>query len=129
MTEDHDWEERIRTKYASLFEGYLFGRTIEVRSGWYPVVEWFCEKLLEFKQTENNPIQIHQIKEKFGELTIYLGYNDDSRIDNLIRQATEKSRTVCEICSSAGQVRYALGWNQTLCDTHYEQELNKEKAD
>ena len=96
-----------------------------IGDGWLSLVEETMEKL-SFLGAQ---IEIHQIKEKFGELNIY--YSLDSEDDDLnehafsiVSEATIKSREVCEVCGAPGErsSRYSDGsrrfWIKTLCDNH-----------
>ena len=71
--------------------------------------------------------QIHQAKEKWGELRFYIQFSDrlisiegsETRDAGyqLINAAEEKSGTTCEACGAEGR-RRSGGWIKTLCDEH-----------
>jgi hypothetical protein len=68
----------------------------------------------EFKLLPN----IQQIKEKFGELRIYL----DTPLPNMyawgvVDFAEEMSRVTCEVCGAPGET-ITKGWHKTLCEQH-----------
>lgn len=68
----------------------------------------------EFKLLPN----IVQIKEKFGELRIYL----DMPLPNMyawgvVDFAEEMSRVTCEVCGAPGET-ITKGWHKTLCEQH-----------
>lgn len=44
-------------------------------------------------------------------------------IKNIVRDAEEKSKHTCEICSNAGTIRKDLLWKMTLCDSCYHKRL------
>lgn len=60
---------------------------------------------------------LHQIKEKFGELRFYVG-DATIEMNALIDAAEEKSRAVCEECGADGKTRTDALWIRTLCDEH-----------
>ena len=74
----------------------LFG--IECESGWKKLYEPIIEYIIEYNKThEDNPIKIHQIKEKFGGLRFYTNYCTEE-LDRMIDKAEDESYNVCEIC-------------------------------
>lgn len=87
-----------------------------VGSGWWPLVE---EVHRHFVGKYGEDYDLHQIKEKFGELRFYVGHHDDD--DNfVVDQAERKSRETCEVCgapSPTGPHPYG-GWIVTLCADH-----------
>lgn len=74
----------------------LFG--IECGEGWkslyQPILDWIENYN---KEHLDNPIEIYQVKEKFGVLTIYCSYYTDELRD-MINDAMDKSYHICEIC-------------------------------
>jgi len=74
----------------------LFG--IECNDGWKHLYEPILEKIVEYnKEHEDNPIEVHQIKEKFGTLRIYLSHYTDE-LSDMIDKAEGESEHTCEIC-------------------------------
>lgn len=62
---------------------------------------------------------VHQVKEKFGTLNVYLkGW--DERTQDLINFAEGMSSTTCEECGNVGELRKG-SWIRTLCDKHHEE--------
>lgn len=68
---------------------------------------------------------IAQVKEKFGGLRYYIeSYGvdpDDPRVEiakELIAEAEEASKSMCQICGEEGHVHDARVWCATLCDDH-----------
>ena len=57
-----------------------------------------------------------QVKEKFGGLRFYTD-NGNEEVWNLVREAEEKSFTICEICGKEGKL-YTEGWYKTKCEEH-----------
>lgn len=61
-------------------------------------------------------VYLHDIKEKFGGLRIYLD-GGCKGVDEIIEEAEKESFTICEICGDKGRPRKG-GWILTLCDKH-----------
>lgn len=111
-------------RYAELFtNGHnmpisLFG--IECRDGWFKIIDDCLGRLKPIIIEKNReypvfPIKVEQIKEKFGQLRIYLtGYIDPC--DEAIRDAEEKAAQTCELCGAKGCLRLNGFWYTTLCD-------------
>ena len=59
-----------------------------------------------------------QVKEKFGELRLYMCFATD-KMYNIIDNATRKSCTICEVCGESGETRFDIGWDTTLCNEHH----------
>jgi len=73
----------------------LFG--IECGKGWEGLYRPIMDYIDEYNKTSGDNVEIHQIKEKFGGLRMYLShYTDELR--KMIREAEEKSFHTCEIC-------------------------------
>ncbi|CDN46864.1 hypothetical protein [Neorhizobium galegae] len=73
---------------------------------------------------------IKQIKEKFGELRVYIrprvedeSYPDElaAELDGLRRVVSDNSAVTCEICSDEGEIGNFGGYYQALCPKHAEQ--------
>ena len=122
---NNDLQQKLYGKYPTLFrqKDLSMSQTcmcwgIECGDGWYDLIDQVCNRLLEFKGVE-----FMQVKEKFGELRIYTDglpaeYSD--KVWDIIGDATEESRTVCEVCGEPGKIR-SLAWIRTLCDHHYDE--------
>lgn len=68
---------------------------------------------------------IAQVKEKFAGLRYYIDTygvgREDPRVamaNDLIREAEDRSRSICQICGSAGSLSVISYWHATLCDEH-----------
>jgi hypothetical protein len=72
------------------------------------------DPLIELCQKEG--VEIHQIKEKFGDLRFYVGPAPD-HVHAAIVEAERKSYTICEVCGVSGKSRDG-SWIKTLCDEH-----------
>jgi hypothetical protein len=95
------------------------GNGIDVEPGWFPLLDRVLADLGEevrlMTEDQRARFAIAQIKEKYGELTIYThGGNDLTAA--IIEEAEALSRTICEQCGAPGsQVVFAGKWYATLC--------------
>jgi len=64
---------------------------------------------------EPNYPRMAQIKEKYGELTVYLDGATDKMYE-LVYEASKKSLTICDECGGPGTLR-TNGWWRTVCDS------------
>lgn len=93
----------------------------ECGKGWHPIIS----KLLTAIVKDPVPVTVMQIKEKFGGLRFY--YDGGSEFtEKLVRAAEEECSRTCEFCGEPGEERN-LPWIRTLCDKHYEEELQRFK--
>ena len=73
----------------------LFG--IECGEGWKGLYQPIIDYISEYNKNNDDKIEIHQIKEKFGGLRIYLSrYTDELR--QMIDDAEDESYNTCEVC-------------------------------
>ena len=92
----------------------LFG--IECGNGWLPLLIPILEYILKYNEEHpGSEITITQIKEKYGELRVYVDHGTDELYD-LIDDATEKSCWICEECGKPGETKEVHGWLYTRCD-------------
>lgn len=88
--------------------------------GWFPIVLGLCGKI---EQHNNNlkedeePVQVRQIKEKFGGLRFYIGWAP-TYIHDWIEAAEHFCGQICETCGMPGELR-SKGWAIHLCDECY----------
>jgi hypothetical protein len=82
-----------------------------VPDGWLGLVLELHEAL----RAVDPDISYADIKPKWGELRVYLSA-DNERALQLAREATRRSRTICEVCGAAGTLHKSpWGWHRTLC--------------
>lgn len=101
-------------KLKSPFE--LFG--VECGKGWHPIVKEVLDYITEYNKDkkEDDKIVIRQIKEKFGQLRIYV-YNSTKELERLIDSAERKAAMTCELCGSQEKVGQTYGgWITTCCE-------------
>ena len=62
--------------------------------------------------------QVEQVKQKFGELRIYVNHVSPAILE-LIVAAVARSRETCAVCGNPGTRRVLGGWQlATVCDEH-----------
>lgn len=112
---------QIVEKYRRLFSDNFDG--LEVGDGWLPIVDAFCSAIdfyLRRPTVADSPVKIVQVKEKFGELRIYVDQSTPA-VNACITFAELMSAQTCEVCGNKGQLRSGR-WLVTRCDDHYTQE-------
>lgn len=147
---EHDeYVSYIRTRYSDLFDPsnseehwrYL----ISIGPGWWTLLSDFCEQLEQGlrRHGETGKWFIRQVKEKFGELRIYVrpatyqrpdidglvGWVEDidppepssaQEMISIIReQIVGQANHTCEECGEPGGLRVLDGWYKTCCDQHF----------
>lgn len=128
MTEEK--EKILFEKYPNLFPN---GKNVNPNSslmcfgfpgdGWFDLIDDLCQKLTDL----NIPIQVMQVKEKFGTLRFYVSLPENNtedksvlndkykKMDQLITEAEIKSEITCESCGKPGTIR-GNGWVYVSCD-------------
>jgi hypothetical protein len=99
----------------------LYGRhwpveevVLGVGPGWRPLIRTLMRDLRALGWDG----QVHQVKEKFGELRFHVGATTSAVFDR-IDEATRESRTICERCGRPGSQRAVRGWYSTECLLHH----------
>jgi hypothetical protein len=148
MTHD-EYVDYIRTRFSDLFDPsnteeswrYL----ITIGPGWWHLFTDFCERL-EGVLRHHGEVEkwyIRQVKEKFGELRIYvrpapyerpdidgfMEWVDDidppeptpvqEMIGIIKEQIVGRANRTCEECGEPGELRVIDGWYSTCCDKHF----------
>lgn len=138
-----EFEQRMHRDMPEMFSkpygGFAIGR------GWWPIVETLCRQIYAYTKWQNNtrqdrlaknphnlvvpdyvePIQIEQIKEKFGGLRFYY-QGGDKFVEGLVTMAELWCGRTCEDCGAPG-TRRSGGWVRTLCEQH-ELEYKRQRA-
>ena len=104
-----------------------WGYWIQCDDGWADLIIQLDKDLAEIDPN----YELHQCKEKFGELRYYTGHHEDActpegehdwktcPFEQRIRKATELSTRTCEVCGQPGQLRTTEGgWYKTVCNKH-----------
>lgn len=119
-----DLQEKLIKKYPELFVGtsksitesmMAFG--LECGDGWYDLIDEMCQKIEDYvaEHHPEHPVEFFQIKEKYGELRVYVGSASEGVFD-IIEEAESKSTSICEQCGRTGVIRDGrYGWIATLC--------------
>ena len=100
----------LTNKYSHFFALLPWG--IECGKGWHDLLDELIGKIVAIQPDA----QASQIKEKYGELRVYMMSATDEVFD-LIDEYTEKSLSVCEMCGKPGKL-YSDGWMKTRCEEH-----------
>lgn len=98
---------------------------VACEGGWasliFPVLDAVEADIAQKKQAgvpESEWPQVEQVKQKFGELRIYVNHVPPA-ILTLIVAAVAQSRETCAVCGKAGTRRVLGGWQlATVCDEH-----------
>lgn len=95
---------------------------IECGDGWFMLLEQLMGSIESHLNPENSwprkeriPLNITQIKEKFGGLRFYY-YGGDEEVRGMVRLAESLSYHICEHCGSTKNVTQTKGWIKTLCE-------------
>lgn len=134
MTEDYEtFSNRMIATYPRLFAEPFGG--FAIGPGWWPIIEDLCANIQSHVDWQQEQLEkygcgngcqqvvVEQIKEKFGELRFYYTGGDPT-IDGMVRMAECWATHTCETCGGRGEIR-SLGWISTLCDKHYQEQLEK----
>ncbi len=95
-------KEYIENKYSGMFKDCF---DFSVGTGWLPLVVSFCEHFPDYN--------IVQIKEKFGDMRLYLSEGSSAAYD-FIGVLETLSSLICEDCGRPAEVK-TTGWIRTLC--------------
>lgn len=92
---------------------------IECGKGWVPLIQPVIEYIQQYNKNkdDSDKIVIHQIKEKFGRLEIYLNRRDNEELNKLIDNAKQQATEICEICGTKENVGFRCnGWVGVTCE-------------
>ena len=106
--------EKLQAKYPEAFKNCF---DFSPPDGWEPIVEKLIDDLL----FVDPKIKIDQVKEKFGELRVYVERGSDDTweaICDLIHEAEENCENACQRCGKPGQFRNRNGWYYVACEEH-----------
>lgn len=128
-----EFQDKLFADFPVLYKNYNQG--FDIGDGWFDLVYELSGKLEPLAKSVKGVIVPVQIKEKFGGLRYYLGYNnpisfeelDSEPVNSIYRQMLEiesdyesKSFHICEVCGKPGETsnKKCSGWLQTLCEEH-----------
>lgn len=92
----------------------MFG--VECGDGWKGLIQPIFDYIEKYNldKSEEEKIEILQVKEKFGGLRFYVNFEDEV-LSEMIRNAENESYLVCENCGSREDVGHTQGWITTCC--------------
>lgn len=112
------------------WQGYLkfYGKEVDplfifesVGPGWHNLLSNLFSKMRAAGWDGN----VHQVKEKFGQLRVYIG-EGNGKVHDLIWNVQSESGTICEECGDPGRCSgWGRGWVRTLCEKHGEEYREK----
>ncbi len=91
----------------------------ECDSGWHNIIDNVLDVIRQraYTHDEYKDLEVLQIKEKLGDLRIYLDYYDDY-LSGVIHLASKLCETICEDCGQFGFLHKRDSCYKTLCDDH-----------
>lgn len=93
----------------------LYG--VECCEGWHKLLEPIFDYIERYNEgkAEDDRMTVHQIKEKWGGLRVYLSHYDDT-VRKLIEDAENEASGTCELCGSKENVGVSFGgWTTVKC--------------
>lgn len=101
-------------------EGTSFTRFgLEVAAGWYPLVYELLGFLDDLQQLTGKAIEIRQIKEKYGELRLYMNLPGMFVEEDILEGVFEfLSSTTCDVCGAPGKPLSIKGYDTVRCPAH-----------
>lgn len=102
---------------ALLFSNQACERDVfgfECLDGWYSLIEG---SLFLIRQYAESDVTVTQVKEKFGQLRIYLRGGNEC-IDFITALTELVSGCICERCGRPGKIVSAEGWLVARCNSH-----------
>lgn len=125
---DREIEARIaeiKLRHAAIVP---INMVFETSDGWLDLIDDGLSKIEEYLGAVGwlDRSQVRQVKEKFGELRIYVRPRDGHEWSDEIAmglasirdEITNASARTCEICGSPGQIGVIGGYHQALCPEH-----------
>lgn len=119
-------QEQLEKKYPTLFKMPCY---IECGGGWYKILDELFEKI-----SKNENVILAQVKEKWGQLRIYIAHDSEflevwpiqeEEIFFLVEAAEKKSLKVCEFCGKKGKPQNT-SWVKVLCNKCADKHFHKE---
>lgn len=107
--------DTLRARLEARLQAAAYG--LECGDGWLMLLGELDHEIARYDPAYS----LAQVKAKFGTLRFYVDLSDDltpearEAVHELIREAEERSSTVCELCGGSGVLR-RLGWSQVLCN-------------
>lgn len=103
--------------FAAKKDSPFYYRGFECGSGWYPLLCRFSAACELIRQDHNDRLITAQVKEKFGQLRIYI--EGPIWAQQLARSAESESKGICEVCGQPGVTIVDVdGLYMTRCTDH-----------
>lgn len=96
----------------------------EVQDGWFEILKEALVKIESLAKDCEEPPCLHQVKEKFGSIRIYLSCETEE-MSKIIEETEIKSEKTCEFCGQPGRIIAPRFWLKCLC-RKCEYEISKE---
>jgi len=94
-----------------------FGRYgFQCDDGWFDLLYDLSADLEHLIEIEDTPVTVLQVKEKIAELRFYLSSSRTDAMRARIKQATDASIAICELCGAPGQTWLAGNHWCVRCD-------------
>ena len=123
-----DYQRDLRADFEHNFESALDS----IPDGWIKsFIPQFKDELFSSLGAYADEIMFYQIKEKFGELTVYWSFPDKdyytekdyadlegltTTIQNIIKKYTEISKNTCVVCGNPATYMTTWAWIAPFCD-------------
>ena len=111
-----------------LYDMPLFSKsTISVKKGWLFLIRKMGKNIQIYCKMKKRTLpNIVQIKEKYGNLEIYLN-DGDAIINSIVKKTQKEAEHICECCGQkeANLKKYDDGIFQTLCDKCFQNKLKR----
>lgn len=113
----------IYRRTADGAETIVLRRGVECGDGWFELIHQLSlsiESIAQHLQREGVPIcmlpQVSQVKEKFGDLRVYLE-KSAAGVAEVVDVARQRAAKTCELCGQPGKKRITSSeWVTVLCD-------------
>jgi hypothetical protein len=125
---DRDESAAWRREIEELYGGWLdLDYGFRVGDGWSGIVRGLLDRIAEFTGGPEAFPQIHifEIKEKYGELRIYMSDVEGEHAEAVgiaVARAVGLSRITCETCGRPGRLIQSGGWWHVACHEHEDRE-------
>jgi hypothetical protein len=119
----------LKSKFPKVFDQLDW---LNIQDGWIGLVERLAAVIEIYLGTRipeelKDQVYFTEIKQKFGQLRVGMS-NYTPYVRGAIAMAQVESYHICEVCSERGSLRH-MSWISILCDDHYHQKLEEQKAD
>jgi len=137
---DRKLEAQLKASFPSFFQmmhaspkdtnRFSLMQSCSCREGWYPVLQWAAEQYENLARKHNIEIYAVQVKEKYGQLEVYINSGEGSawavcreEAQAISEEVRSRSMASCEFCGDTNEdgaeceTRTSRGgyWIRTLC--------------